>query len=108
MSASELCFMSASEMARLIRTKELSAQDLMAAHLAQIERVNPKVNAIITLDPEGAMQGAAAADEAFARGEAVGPLHGLPIAHKDLVMTKGMRTTYGSPIHKDFVPAQDD
>ncbi len=108
MSASELCFMTASEMARHIRSKELSARDVMAAHLAQIERVNPKVNAIITLDAEGALQQAAAADEALARGEAVGPLHGLPIAHKDLVMTKGMRTTYGSPIHKDFVPTQDD
>ncbi len=108
MSASELCFMTASEMAHLIRTKELSARDVMAAHLAQIERVNPKVNAIITLDAEGALQQAAAADEALAHGETVGTLHGLPIAHKDLVMTKGMRTTYGSPIHKDLVPTEDD
>jgi amidase len=108
MPTSELCFMTATELAHQIHTKELSAREVMMAHLAQIERVNPTVNAIITLDAEGAMQQATAADEALARGATVGPLHGLPIAHKDLVMTKGMRTTYGSPIHKDFVPDQDD
>ena len=108
MSSSEICFMTASELARRIRQKELSAREVMTAHLAQIERVNPKVNAIITLDAEGALQRADAADEALAHRATVGPLHGLPIAHKDLVMTQGMRTTYGSPIYKDFVPEQDD
>src|SRR5262249_49485463 len=57
--------------------------------------------------PERAMDGARAADEALARGASVGPLHGLPIAHKDLVLTKGIRTTYGSRIYRDFVPDQD-
>ncbi len=79
----------------------------MAAHLDQIERVNPAVNAIVTLLPERAMEGAAAADEAMARGEPVGPLHGLPIAHKDLVDTAGIRTTYGSPIFRNHVPKRD-
>lgn len=106
--AADLCFLPATELRRQILSKELSARDVLQAHLEQIERVNPKVNAIVTLLPEQAMEQAAAADEKFARGEDVGPLHGLPIAHKDLVNTKGIRTTYGSPIYKDFVPDQDD
>ena len=106
---SDLCYLPATELARLIRSRELSAREAMAAHLAQIERVNPKVNAIITLLPEEELMAqAAAADEALARREDVGPLHGLPIAHKDLAMTKGIRTTQGSPLFKDFVPDQDD
>jgi amidase len=80
----------------------------MEAHLAQIERVNPKVNAIVTLLPERALEHARRADESLARGDEIGPLHGLPIAHKDLVWTKGIRTTFGSPIFADFVPDQDE
>jgi amidase len=103
----EICFLPATELARRIRTKEVSAQEVMATHLDQIERINPQVNAIVTLLPERAMQGARDADQALARGKEVGPLHGLPIAHKDLVPTKGIRTTFGSPVFKDFVPDQD-
>ena len=103
----DLCFKTATELAGLIRSKELSARQVMEAHLQQIERVNPAVNAIVTLLPERAMQAAAAADEALARGQDVGPLHGLPVAHKDLVETKGIRTTYGSPLFTDFVPEVD-
>jgi amidase len=109
MPSDDLCFMTASELVERLRTKQLSAREVMVAHLAQIERVNPKVNAIITLLPaEQLMAQAVAADETIARGEAVGLLHGLPIAHKDLANTKGIRTTQGSPIFKDFVPDQDD
>jgi amidase len=100
--------MSAVEMARLIRTKALSAREVLAAHLTQIEHVNPKVNAIVTLVPELALAAALEADERQARGEALGPLHGLPVAHKDLLDTRGIRTTYGSPLYKDHVPAEDD
>lgn len=104
MSDTELCFLTASELARRIRQKEVSAHEVMAAHLAQIERVNPHVNAIVTLLPDRALARARAADEALARGEPAGPLHGLPIAHKDLAVTKGIRTTFGSPLFRDFVP----
>jgi amidase len=97
--------MTATELARRLRQKELSAREVMAAHMAQIERVNPQVNAVVTFLPERGLQGAREADERLARGEAVGPLHGLPVAHKDLVDTKGIRTTRGSPIYKDYVPA---
>lgn len=107
MTTSALCFMTATELARRIRTQELSAREVMEAHLAHIERVNPRVNAMVTLLPERAMAGARAADEALARQAQVGPLHGLPIAHKDLLLTKGIRTTYGSRIYQDFVPEQD-
>lgn len=103
-----ICFMSAVEMARLIRAKKLSAREALAAHLKQIERVNPKVNAIVTLVPELAAAAAAKADEAQAHNEKLGPLHGLPVAHKDLVETKGIRTTFGSPLFKDYIPATDD
>jgi amidase len=106
--ASSVCFMSAIEMARLIRTRKLSAREALAAHLKQIERVNPKVNAIVTLAPEMAAADAARADEAQARKETLGPLHGLPVAHKDLMETRGIRTTFGSPLYKDYVPTEDD
>src|SRR5947207_1046909 len=105
--ASDICTLGAIEMARLIRSKQLSARDVLSAHVDQIERVNPRVNAIVTLLADRAMDRASAADEALARGEEVGPLHGLPIAHKDLQPTKGIRTTFGSPIFKDFVPPED-
>ena len=107
MSGLEICFMTAAELSHRIRAKELSAREVMEAFLAQIERVNPKVNAIVTLLPEQAIEQATTADEALARGEAVAALHGLPIAHKDLFPTREIRTTFGSPIFKDFVPAED-
>ncbi len=106
--SSSICFMSAVEMARLIRTKKLSAREALAAHLKQIERVNPKVNAIVTLVPEMAAAAAAKADEMQARKETLGPLHGLPVAHKDLMETQGIRTTFGSPLYKDNIPTEDD
>ncbi len=106
--APALCFTSAVEMSRLIRAKKLSAREALAEHLKQIERVNPKVNAIVTLVPEMASAAAAAADEMQARGEKLGPLHGLPVAHKDLMETRGIRTTFGSPLFQDNIPAADD
>jgi amidase len=111
MVASELCFLTAAELARLIRNRDVSCEEVMQAHVAQIERVNPKVNAIITFLPEQALASARAADTRLARGDApsanAAPLYGLPVAHKDLAVTKGIRTTFGSPIYKDFVPQTD-
>ncbi len=104
----DLTFLSAIDMAALIRARKLSAREALSAHLKQIERVNPKLNAIVTLVADKAQQAALAADEHQAQGKPLGPLHGLPIAHKDLVNTKGIRTTFGSPIFKDFVPTEDD
>src|SRR6476659_7645771 len=103
-----ICFLSAVEMAALIRAKKLSAREALAEHLKQIERVNPKVNAIVTLVPEMANEAAAKADEMQAHNEKLGRLHGLPVAHKDLLETRGIRTTFGSPLFKDFVPTEDD
>ena len=80
---------------------------MMTAHLAQIERINPKVNAIVTLVAEQAMAAASKADEAMVRRGPIGVLHGLPVAHKDLVDTAGIRTTRGSPFYRDNVPTHD-
>ena len=108
MPESDICYMTATEMAQRIRAGELSCRELMQAHLTRIERINPKVNAIVSqIPPEQALAAADAADEALSRGEIAGPLHGLPIAHKDLVPTKDLRTTWGSPIFKDFIPDHD-
>ncbi|HEY6236705.1 MAG TPA: amidase [Candidatus Elarobacter sp.] len=103
----DLCRLSATELLRRMRSKEVSARDVMAAHLAQIERVNPLLNAIVTLHAGDAMAAAQLADEAHARGDALGPLHGLPVAHKDSFLTRGMRTTFGSPIFTKFIPDHD-
>ena len=107
MSNTDICFFTAAELMDKIRAKELSAKEVMEAHLAQIERINPKVNAIVTYLPDRAIEGAKAADEALAKDADIGLLHGLPIAHKDLVDTKGIRTTFGSRIFKDNIPERD-
>jgi amidase len=104
----ELCELTATELAQRLARKQVSAREVMAAHLAQIERVNPKVNAIVTLVAEQAMAGAAKADDAIMRGGPVGVLHGLPVGHKDLVDTAGIRTTMGSPFYRDNIPTRDD
>lgn len=102
-----ICFLPAHELASRIRARDLSALEVMDAHIGQIERVNPAVNAVVTFLPEQARAAARAVDAAFARGEDPGPLAGLPVAHKDLTLTKGIRTTFGSPIYKNFVPDTD-
>ena len=102
----EITSMSAVELVARLRKKDISARDVMTAHLAHIDRVNPKVNAIVTLVAERAMADAARADETMARSGPIGVLHGLPVAHKDLVDTAGIRTTRGSPFFRDNVPTE--
>jgi amidase len=99
----ELCFMPARRLARMIRARTVSPTDVMKAFIAQIERVNPKVNALVTFLPEQALKAAKALD----RKRSDAPLAGLPIAYKDLVPTKGVRTTFGSPIYAEHVPTED-
>jgi amidase len=106
-SRDEMGFLTATELAAMIRAREVSAVEVMESHLDRIEQVNPRVNAIVTFTPERAMEAARAADDALARGLPAGPLHGLPVAHKDLVLTRDVRTTFGSPIFEHFVPEQD-
>ena len=105
--ADEICDLTAVDLASRIRRRQLSAREVMAAHIARIERVNPKINAIVTLVAERALAEAKKADEWQARGRPLGVLHGLPVAHKDLFNTAGIRTTFGSPLFRDNVPTVD-
>ena len=102
----DIFYQSAVDLAEHIRAGRLSAREVMSAHLARVEAVNGEVNAIVTLHAEEAMAASLAADEAQAHGKPLGVLHGLPVAHKDLIMTRGMRTTYGSRVHEHYVPSR--
>src|SRR3954469_11873778 len=100
-------FASTTELAAAIRSGTLSATETLEAHLAQIARHNPALNAIVILGEEEARQRARAADVALARGELWGPLHGVPYTLKDAHSTKGMRTTVGFPPFANYVPQED-
>jgi amidase len=104
----EVVYRDAVELAGMVRSREISAVELLEAHLDQIHTLNPAINAVVTLDEEGARAAAASADRALAAGAAVGPLHGLPIAFKDTARTRGLRTTFGHPRFADHVPDDDD
>ena len=95
-------------LARLLRARKLSRLEVMDAFIAQVERVNPKVNAIVTFLPDHARAEARKLDRRASRGaKDIGPLQGLTIAYKDMIPTKGIRTTFGSPIYADNVPGED-
>ena len=104
----ELWRRSAVELAALLAAGSVSAREVLDAHLVRIEQVNPTINAVVTLSVERAVADATRADEAYAQRRHLGPLHGLPVAHKDLAMTAGIRTTLGSPIFADHVPDEDE
>ena len=109
MTTAEITFAPARQLAAQLARRELSAVEVMHAFLAQIERVNPAVNAIVTLrSSEELLADAAAADRKLAAGENAGPLHGLPIAIKDLSLTRRLRTTFGSMLYRDFIPSMDE
>ncbi len=104
----DLCFASGRDLAALIRTRKVSAREVMAAHLDRIQRLNPTLNAIVArLDDDQCLALADDADRRLARGDDVGPLHGLPWAFKDLEDAVGFPHTAGSPIFKDRMPAAD-
>ncbi|MBI4187147.1 MAG: amidase [Chloroflexi bacterium] len=107
MDDTEICRMPAAEMAGAIRDRRLSPVEAVSAVLRRIERLNPRVNAYCTLAAESAMEQAREAEAVVMRGEKVGPLHGVPVSVKDLVFTRGLRTTGGSRIYEDFVPDRD-
>ena len=102
------CDLPAGEARRLIGTKELSPVELLQSCVDRIEAVNPTVNAMVATCYDRAREEAEAAERAVMQGEPLGPLHGLPFGVKDLNLTEGVRTTFGSLIHEDFVPEEDE
>src|SRR6478672_9448068 len=96
----------AHELRDLVRSRQISARELMAATLARIEQVNPKLNAIVTMNARVEDE-ARAVDEALARGDDPGPLAGLPVGIKDVTPVAAVRTTFGSTLFKDHVPERD-
>ena len=104
----ELVQLQAHELAERIRLRQVSCREVMRAYLAQIERFNPEVNALVSLQPEAQLLAEAdQRDAELARGEYRGWMHGLPHAIKDLSLTRGIRTTFGSPLFRDHVPERD-
>ncbi|HTS94550.1 MAG TPA: amidase family protein [Stellaceae bacterium] len=104
----ELCDIEAVELRRLIGAKAISPVELLEACLKRIEAVNPALNAITATAIDRAKSEAKAAEKAVLAGDALGPLHGLPIGIKDLNETAGIKTTWGSPLYKDYVPEKDE
>src|SRR5881396_3486042 len=108
MADERLCWLPATELAALIRRKKVSPVEVVDAILDRIERINPKLNAFVTLTDEAARREAKAAERALMRRSTLlGPLHGVPFSVKDLVVTKGVRTTFGTPLYRDNVPTED-
>ncbi len=107
MAERQIPYLTVSELSRLIADKEVSAVEATQAYLARIDLLNDKLHAYLTVCRDEALEAAREADEALARGDNLGPLHGIPVAVKDQVKSKGIRTTAGSPILNDFVPDED-
>lgn len=103
----QLAFLSATDLLQLIASKQVSPVELTELFLRRIDRLDPQLNAFLLVTHDKAMRAAKAAEEAIARGDSLGPLHGLPIAIKDSQMTKGVRSTSGSVVYKNRVPEND-
>lgn len=109
MNNDEICFLNATELVQLIKTRKISAYELMSIYLEQINHTNPLVNAIvILLDEELLLEKAKAADKLWQKGTWLGPLHGIPLTHKDMTPTKNIRTTFGSPLFANYIPDFDE
>jgi amidase len=105
--STDLVFATTTQIVAAIRAGDVSAAEALEAHLKQIEKHNPALNAVVIMDTERARARAREADEALARGELWGPLHGVPFTLKDAHSTAGMRTTAGFPSFEDYVPPED-
>jgi amidase len=103
----ELIYSSATKLARVIQEKKVSSVEVVSAYMEQIDAVNPKLNAIVQLTAETALEQARESDKALARGEIKGPLHGVPITIKDSLDTAGVITTGGTKGRSSYVPKQD-
>jgi aspartyl-tRNA(Asn)/glutamyl-tRNA(Gln) amidotransferase subunit A len=103
----DLCYLPALELREAIRSKQVSPVEVVDAVLARIERLNPTLNAYCTVTAAGAQGAAKEAEAAVMRGDPLGTLHGIPVSIKDLVATKGVRTTHGSKIYEQFIPDDD-
>src|SRR5437870_1466800 len=108
MNTTDLCFLSAVETAALIRKKKISPVEVVSATLERIEKVNPRLNAYVLVTADAARRAAKAAERlVMKKGAKLGPLHGVPFSVKDLVITRGVRTTFGTPLYRDNVPTED-
>ena len=107
MNKTDMGFMPATEMIAAIKKKTLSPREIVEALLARVEKINPKVNAYCTVVPEMALEAAKKAETEIRQGGKLGPLHGIPVSIKDLTLTAGIRTTFGSKIFEHHVPTED-
>ena len=107
MATHDICWMSAVDLAKAIKRKKLSPVEVVEAILRRIEDINPKVNAYVTVTADSALAAAREAEKAVMKGEELGLLHGVPVSIKDLIFTKGVRTTFGSKLLENFVPKED-
>ncbi len=103
----DIVYASATRIAQAIRHKEISAEEVVQAHLDRIGQVNGALNAVVQLCADRALSEAKAADEALARGDSVGPLHGVPMTLKDSLDTEGVISTGGTKGRESFVPSED-
>jgi amidase len=106
-SPTELTFLSTVELAGLVKDRSVSSVEVVDAHLRRIDEINPLLNSVVQIDGERALRAAAAADDAVARGDALGPLHGIPFTAKDNLESAGVITAVGVPERADCVPARD-
>jgi aspartyl-tRNA(Asn)/glutamyl-tRNA(Gln) amidotransferase subunit A len=107
MDRTDIPYISATELAEFIRKREISPIEAVEAYLERIESLNGKLNAFLTVCRDEALEAAQEAEQALSRGNYLGPMHGIPVAVKDQVYTKGIRTTLGSPVFAEFVPGED-